>query len=178
MSTQNPYPASTMRMMDIMYEPEFSWQIQLGPWDTNLERLPDGRVNVLAPPEGLNVNEWRFNNSPGGAWPLTLLQEERLKIIMPPQDVRKQERYEELKPFLPAIEEYLPILSFTADENSELAILQTDINDYFNQQYANWITQGLDVREAWPDFVEQLENIGIARYVEIYQAAYDRYAAN
>lgn len=97
---------------------------------------------------------------------------------MPPQDVRKQERYEELKPFLPAVDEYLPILSFTADENSELAILRTDINDYFNQQYANWITQGLDVREAWPGFVEQLENIGIARYVEIYQAAYDRYAAN
>ena len=59
-----------------------------------------------------------------------------------------------------------------------LAILQTDINDYFKQQYANWITQGLDVREAWPGFVEQLETIGIARYVEIYQEAYDRYIAN
>ena len=177
MSTTNPYPASTARMLDIMYDPEFSWEIQLGPWDLNLERLSDGRVKVLDPPEGLNVNEWRFNNSPGGAWPLTLLEDERLKIIMPPQDARKQERYEELKPFLPAIDEYLPILSFTADENSELAILQTDINDYFNQQYANWITQGLDVREAWPGFVEQLETIGITRYVEIYQAAYDRYAA-
>ena len=177
MSTQNPYPASTMRMMDIMYNPEFSWQIQLGPWDMNLERLPDGRVNVLAPPEGLNLREWRFNNSPGGAWPLALLEEERLKIVMPSKDVRKQERYEALKPFLPAVEQYLPILSFTAEENDELAILRTDINGYFNQQYANWITQGLDVREAWPGFVEQLENIGIARYVEIYQAAYDRYDA-
>ena len=178
LSTTNPYPASTIRMIDMMYDPEFSWQILLGSWDLNLQRLPDGKVDVLDPPQGLNVNEWRFNNSPALAWPYALLQEERLNAVLPLQDVRKQERYEALKPFLPPVEEYLPVLSFTSDEDSELAILRTDINDYFNQQYANWITQGINVREAWPDFAKQLENIGINRYVEIYQAAYDRYATN
>ena len=142
-----------------------------------MQRLPDGKVDFLGPPEGLNANEWRFKNSPALGWPYALLQDERMNVVLAPQALRKKERYEELKPFLPPVEEYLPVLSFTADEESELAILVTDINDYFNQQYANWITQGLNVREAWPGFVEQLEKIGIARYVEIYQAAYDRYAA-
>ena len=109
LSTTNPYPASTIRMIDMMYDPEFSWQILLGSWDLNLQRLPDGKVDVLDPPQGLNVNEWRFNNSPALAWPYALLQ---------------------------------------------------------------------NVREAWPEFVKQLKNIGINQYLEIHQAAYDRYAAN
>ena len=79
-----------------------------------------------------------------------------------------------LEPYLPSLGEYPPEVSTTMEENNELSILSTDIEDFFLQQYVNWITQGTNVREAWPGFVAQLKRIGLDRYMEIHQAAYDR----
>ena len=178
--TTNAYPAATMRMMDLTYDPDYAWQLIFGPWDVNIERLPDGRVRFLDPPEGLSWDEWRWNNAPVFGFPFALLEDERTNESILPQSPagRKQARHEILQPFLPPIDEYLPLLSFTIVEETELSTLSTDINDYFNQQYTNWITQNVDVREVWPGFINQLEEIGIDRYIEIHQAAYDRYIAN
>lgn len=69
----------------------------------------------------------------------------------------------------------IPSLSFTPDEEAELATLRTDIGDYFYGQYTKWVTQGANVRSNWPGFVRQLEAIGIERYIAIHQIAYNRY---
>ena len=180
LTTANAYPASTMRMMDLGYDPEYAWQLVYGPWGVNIERLPDGQVRFLDPPEGLSWDEWRWNNAPAFGIPFALLEDERMKELREPQSptARKQVRYEALQPFLPPPDEFLPSLSFTVEENSELSTLKADINDYFNQQYSNWVTQNVNVRETWPSFIDQLKKIGIDRYIEIHQAAYDRYMAN
>ena len=173
----NAYPASTMRMMDIGYDPEYAWQLIFGPWGSNIERLPDGRVSFLDPPEGLSFDEWRWNNAPVFGFPFALLEEERTNEAIDPQGpaARKQVRHELLTPFLPSRDEYLPLLSFMPDEEAELATLRADIGDYFYGQYTNWVTQGTDVRSAWESFAKQLKAIGIERYIEIHQIAYNRY---
>ena len=136
-----------------------------------------GRVRFLDPPDGLSFDEWRWNNAPVFGFPFALLEEERTNEAIDPQSpaARKQARHELLTPFLPPREEYLPPLSFTADEEAELATLRTDIGDYFYGQYTKWVTQGGNVRNDWPGFVRQLEAAGIERYIAIHQAAYNRY---
>ena len=173
---KNPYPASTMRFMDMGYDPEYAWQLIQGPWDIVIEKLPDGRIGTLEPPNGLSADEWRYQNTPGYGWANALLADQYAKFLAPPNEQRKTERYKILAPFMPPQEEYLPPLQFTNEENAELAILRTDIDDFFVQQYVNWVTQGTNVREAWPDFAAQLKRIGVERYVAIYQAAYNRFA--
>ena len=175
LSAQNPYPASTMRLMDMGYEPDFAWQITYGPWDIVLERAADGKISALPPRDGLSEDEWRYANTPGYAWPYGLLSNEFENWLGPNNDQRKALRHKALVPFLPPAESYLPVLNFTMEESNELGVVSTDIGDFFKQQYVNWITQGTNVREAWPDFVEQLKRIGVERYVAIHQAAYDRY---
>ena len=175
LSAQNPYPAATMRLMDMGYEPDFAWQIIYGPWDIVLQRDADGKVSALPPKDGLSDDEWRYANTPGYAWPYGLLSTEFANWRGPNNDQRKALRHKALVPFLPPAQAYLPILNFTIEESNELGVIQTDIGDFFEQQYVGWITQGTNVREAWPGFVAQLKRIGVERYVEIHQAAYDRY---
>ena len=170
----NPYPASTMRLMDLGYETNWAWQITYGPWDIMLNRRPDGSVVTLSAPEGISQDEWRLQNTPGNAWPTVLFSDQVEKRIGAKNHQRKAERHRMLEPYLPAMDEYPPEVSLTMDEQTEIGVLSTDINDFFTQQYVNWVTQGTNVRTAWPDFVRQLKRIGLERYVEIHQAAYDR----
>ena len=171
----NAYPASTMRLMDMGYEPDYAWQIVQGPWDIVLERTGQGKVRAISAPEGLSDDEWRYQNTVGYAWPYALLLDEYANWIGPQTERRKTERHYVLEPFLPPAEAYVPRLNFTMEEQTELSVLSTDITDFIKQQYVGWITQGDDIRKGWPDFVEKLNAIGAERYVEIYQAAYERF---
>ena len=171
----NAYPASTMRLMDMGYEPGYAWQIVQGPWDIVLERTAEGKVRAIAAPDGLSDDEWRYKNTVGYAWPYALLLDEYQNWIGPQTEQRKTERHYVLEPFLPNADEYVPSLNFTMDEQTELSVLSTDITDFIKQQYVGWITQNQGIREEWPTFVERLRAIGAERYVEIYQAAYERF---
>ena len=175
LSAENPYPASTMRLMDMGYTPEYAWQIVFGPWGITIEKLPDGSIGNLPPPEEFSDDQWRYENTVGYYWPYALLSDEMNKYGGSQSDQRKNKRRKALDPYLPPAEAYLPPLNFTLEENAELATLNADIGDFITQQYTNWITQGTDVRAAWPEFAAQLERIGVKRYVEIRQAAYDRF---
>ena len=152
LSAANPYPASTMRLMDMGYTPEYAWQITFGPWEITIERLPDGRIATLPAPEGLSDDEWRYENTVALNWPYALLSDEMDAYIGAQDYQRKAERRRVLDPYLPPADAYVPPLNFTLEESAELSTLTTDIRDFVKQQYIEWVTQGTDVRAAWPDF--------------------------
>ena len=60
-----------------------------------------------------------------------------------------------------------------AEDIGEMAHLQTDINDYVNESMALFITGRLDLDKDWDSYLAELESIGLQRYLEINQAAYD-----
>jgi putative aldouronate transport system substrate-binding protein len=64
----------------------------------------------------------------------------------------------------------------TDAEQEEHSILQTEISDYVTTTHARWITDG-GVREEWDDYLAELEDIGYSRWLEIRQAALDRFYA-
>ena len=72
------------------------------------------------------------------------------------------------------IEEVYPNVIFTEEEIDEISVLQTDIDSYVLQKYAQWIVDG-GVDAEWDSFQQQLKNMGVERYIEIYQQACDRY---
>lgn len=59
----------------------------------------------------------------------------------------------------------------------EEALLKQNINDYINSNTLAFVTGSLNLDTDWDAYVEGLNNLGLARYLEITQAAYDAYKA-
>ena len=68
-------------------------------------------------------------------------------------------------------------ITFSDEEQEELSILQTEIGDYVKRAIARWIVDG-NVDAEWDDYLKQLDRIDLPKAMEIYQAAYDRFAGN
>jgi putative aldouronate transport system substrate-binding protein len=69
-----------------------------------------------------------------------------------------------------------PSVYFLADEQEELALLNTDVRDYVKQMRAKFIMGAEPLTDAgWNNYVQTLNRAGLARYLEIYQQALDRY---
>ena len=75
-----------------------------------------------------------------------------------------------------AYEKMMPRVSMTTEEASELATMNSLINDYRDEMMVKFI-MGQEPLDNLSKFTEQLKNLGVERAIEIYQAAYDRYQA-
>lgn len=86
-------------------------------------------------------------------------------------------RYEEaVQPYLPA--NRLPGMITLAEEADEFSALTTDINEVVNEARMNFVTGAWNFESDWDAYVQTLKGIGVDRYVEILQGAYNRYLAN
>lgn len=82
------------------------------------------------------------------------------------------EAADRLEPYLP--EETWPPFSFTNEENTRMAAISADISTYIREMQAKFITGEVPFSE-WDTYVQTIERMGLAEYMEIYQAAYERY---
>jgi putative aldouronate transport system substrate-binding protein len=57
---------------------------------------------------------------------------------------------------------------------SEVATLQTNIENYVQQNALQFITGSKNIDSEWDDYVKGLEGLGLKRYLEIQQTAYDK----
>ncbi len=53
--------------------------------------------------------------------------------------------------------------------------METNILDNVEQSAVQFITGELSLEDDWDDYVNGLESLGVDRYVEINQEAYDNY---
>ena len=77
-------------------------------------------------------------------------------------------------PFVPDAEQIVPLLSFLGDEANEVVDIETQLVDYVNEMIARFVTGDVDIDAGWDVYLRELDNIGLERYIEIYQGAYDR----
>jgi putative aldouronate transport system substrate-binding protein len=59
--------------------------------------------------------------------------------------------------------------------SGELATLQTNLNNYVNQNQLAFITGSKNIDAEWDAYVKGLDSTGMTRYVQIQQEAYDKY---
>ncbi|NLM10828.1 MAG: extracellular solute-binding protein [Clostridiaceae bacterium] len=71
------------------------------------------------------------------------------------------------------LESVLPELYYSQEQIDELALLKTTINDYVNSSVVRFITGDLDVEKDWESYLKQMKDLGVERYIEIVQSAYD-----
>ena len=67
----------------------------------------------------------------------------------------------------------LPNLVFTEEQNAELSVIKTDIDNYITEYMAKVATGETTLDDSWDEYIETLKAMGMERMFEIYQEVYD-----
>ena len=181
-STSCENPAAALRFGDFMYteEPTMldSWGVEGVDW----EKSPpgtlavDGTLEAVLTPLGMGItlnSNWGHQSAR-----YVYFEDYHSKRAMTDElfyeRILYQETEENYMPFVPDAEQIVPLLSFLGDEANEVVDIETPLVDYVNEMIARFVTGDVDIDAGWDAYLRELNNIGLERYVEIYQGAYDR----
>ncbi len=161
------YPEVAMRYIDSFFEKENSLKLKYG---KRLQEREGGKWEIIELEPGVS------SECPGPYAPTMETKDMEMNdLVQTESSIRANERLEMYKPFLaPAI----PNMNLTPEESKELSALQTDLQDYVNQNKAKWTTGQQNVDTDWDNYVATLNKMGLERYMEIYNQAYDRFLGN
>lgn len=70
--------------------------------------------------------------------------------------------------------EYVPALKFTSEKTKSINEIRTNLKTYVEESAARFITGDLSLEKDWDKYVSELEKIGLSKFLEVSQAAYDR----
>ena len=73
-------------------------------------------------------------------------------------------------------ESYPSTLKYTSEENDEMGLISTDLENCIATYESKMIIGDLDIDTGFEEMVKTMEGYGLARYVELAQQAYDRYS--
>ena len=68
----------------------------------------------------------------------------------------------------------LPPVKFKAEEQTEVATLQTEVNKYIDKALFDFVTGNLDLATDWQKYLDGAERAGLSRLQDFYQTAYNR----
>ena len=78
-------------------------------------------------------------------------------------------------PYLPDSKMLLPVnLVISSDLSAELSDLSTLITETTNSWSMRFILGEANIDDNWEAYLAELESVGLARFLEIYQQAYDQ----
>ena len=58
--------------------------------------------------------------------------------------------------------------------NDELVLLEVQLENYIDSCRANFVTGDMSLDIGWDTYLAELENLGLSRYLELKQEAYDK----
>jgi putative aldouronate transport system substrate-binding protein len=85
-----------------------------------------------------------------------------------------QKTRENYAPYGQAVDKLIPPLFY--EEGTEIAMLTTNINTYVEESIAKFVVGDLNIDRDWTTFQNNLKNLGLDRYLQIIQNAYDNSA--
>ena len=66
---------------------------------------------------------------------------------------------------------YMPSMILTEEDNDALSQIKTDLINYTEEMRAKWLSKG-GVEEEWDAYLQQLNELGLEQFLEIYQRNY------
>lgn len=170
----NEHPEATMRWIDHAYSEEGTILSRLGIEDKTYKWNEDGQWELLAD-EGLSTTETNAKHAPGVGTnvPMVLTEEFFAKEGGNPTILQIYDWVSE--ELIPYAKSPYPLVYFTEEEQKTVSTLKPDIDTYFEQMEAKFITGAESIDDNWDEYVDTLESLGIADIVAVHQAAYDRW---
>lgn len=166
-----------LAFVDQFYDDLVSLQTYYGSIaDGKISANEDGTYTVLVPDDGMSLDTscWTFSFRDHG--PKYMNKEFESKIILPDNQGDGIKLADD-KVNAAYARDNFPVVAYTDEQLLELATLSTDIRNYVEQMYAGWVVNG-GIEEQWNDYINQLNAMGLERYVAIYNDAYAAYKAN
>lgn len=71
-------------------------------------------------------------------------------------------------------EEVIPKLIYTSEEAEVVASIESVLNNYVVENIAFFVTGIKDIDADWDSYIAELEKIGLSKYIEVVQGAYNR----
>ncbi len=171
-TTQCKNVEAAAKWLDEFYTSEASIQNFWGAIGTVITKNADGTYALNNPPEGISADAWYWEQSLRDFGPKYVEPGFNEKLLLDPTtgdgfklEIAKMAADYVTKPF--------PALKYTAEENDELALLTADISGYCQQMRAKWVTEG-GIDEDWAGYIDQLNVMGLERFIEIRMDAFNR----
>lgn len=178
-TNKNENPAATIRWVDYFFSDEGSRRAFMGTEGKSYEKTADG---------GYKNTEWVTDNPDGLSTSEAISQHAIYRSVQGVAGLLKKEyfageeaspeateRAKNLERFFSS-ERAWPLFTFTVEENRKLAPLADDIETYVREMKAKFIA-GEASFSQWDQYVKTLNDMGLEDYMEIQQAAYERYQA-
>ncbi|MAS33738.1 MAG: ABC transporter substrate-binding protein [Anaerolineaceae bacterium] len=179
-SANTAYPEIAFRFCDGFYDREATLRSVFGLPDEQWRWAEDGEIGLNGEPaiwrrlstfgELQNVH-WAQVNPSYRPNHLRLGEAQR-----GPEDLEVRlysETKERMEPYARPLGDVIPPLSFTLEQATELADLELSLEDYIRQMEAEFVLGRADLDSGWDAYVSTLDTLGLARWVEIHQEAYD-----
>lgn len=168
------HPLAAARWMDYFYSDAGVQLFFMGVEGKSFKETADGVEyldKIKNPGKGMTENQAKspYVTYVGGGY-AGLVKEKYYKG--PPSSQQAIEAAELLQPN--AQTNIWPSFTYTQKESEQLDSLASDIEKYVDESFAKFITGDLKL-SAWDKYVDKLKNMNLSRYMEIQQAAYDRY---
>lgn len=184
----NPSPEASVRWVDYFYSEEGSKYLEQGPegslWEYQKNAVGE-KVRVYTKGIDLkNTEDERGKITPayGLTTPNIVTDTGEYKLLTAP-DEEKDTRFDdwvakETQEKMNDIAKVpFPLLYLTVKENDQVSATATDLSTYIEQMEAKFIT-GVEPLSKWDDFKKTVESMGIEKYLEVYQTAYNRWKEN
>jgi len=165
-------PEIAARYIDYAYDMYNSVEYMEGEFGDRLQKTDEGYYVVADAPEGVNAQQWRRQTCPCVVGKAVFAEEYQTILRLPYTQPKVDFQDAQYEPY--ADDEIWANGALTLEEAEEIATLQTAIEDYTNRIVDEWIING-NHREQFEEFKAELDNIGLPRYLEIRQAAMDRF---
>lgn len=191
LSVDCAYPEVASRWIDYFYTEEGLLAQKYGVENQEWYH-PAADSGEMGHGEGLDAAPARFNWMPGKGWTetqqnVTLNQQ---GPIFEPREFRGAWTNDPASPLEPRLiaatkpyegteqkEFWTDLIMLTQEEQEEMTPIQQQLFRYVDEMVAKFMTGEIDVDAGWDAYVQELKNMGMDRFIELRQGAYDRFTS-
>ena len=84
-----------------------------------------------------------------------------------------EETRDKMEPYQVNTDMIVPPLPFAEDAAAEIIDLESSLSNYVTEMIARFTIGDADIETEWNDYLAELDRIGLPRYIELMQEAYD-----
>ncbi|MFD0868082.1 Lipoprotein lplA [Chlamydia abortus] len=174
-TNNNKHPEATVRWIDYFFGDEGATFYFMGKEGVSYTQTPDGKLEFVDEiknnPEGLTLDQalTKYVTWMGGSYP-GYVQEKYFKGSETlPESIAVGQKAEPDR-----IKDLWYSFNFLQDETEFMQSTGSDIHTLIKEMEAKFITGAVPFSE-WDSYVKKVENMGVDKYLKVYEAAYERY---